>query len=107
MSLKMTQYEPSRINGVILEEEWLEHMVNRLACSTLESRRAIAGLEPGREDIILGGALIVREILSALEKDRLIVTDAGLLEGLLLGLIEEKLGLPEGLCPLTWRLQKG
>jgi exopolyphosphatase/guanosine-5'-triphosphate,3'-diphosphate pyrophosphatase len=107
MSLGMGDYEPSLINGAVVQAEWLGQMVNRLAGSTLKARRAIAGLEPGREDIILGGALIVREILVALGKDRLIVTDAGLLEGLLLELVEEKLGLPEGLSPLTWRLETG
>lgn len=99
MSLKMIEYNPSRINGTEVQTEWLEQMVNRLAASTHQDRRAIAGLEPGREDIILGGALIVQEMLAALGKDRMIVTDAGLLEGLLLELVEEKLGLPGGPSP--------
>jgi exopolyphosphatase/guanosine-5'-triphosphate,3'-diphosphate pyrophosphatase len=78
----------------------------------LAQRRLIAGLEPGREDIILGGAVIVSEILSCFGRERFVVTDAGLLEGLLIELVEKESELSGGGVPclrtgLTWRLQKG
>lgn len=107
MYLKMTRYEPFRVNGLVLPESWLNEAVDHLARSSLASRREIAGLEPGREDIILGGALIVREILRSTGRDRLTVTDAGLLEGILLDLIENARGRPHPLVsPLTWQMQK-
>jgi exopolyphosphatase/guanosine-5'-triphosphate,3'-diphosphate pyrophosphatase len=105
MYLEMTRYEPFRVNGLVLPESWLNEAVDHLARSSLASRREIPGLEPGREDIILGGALIVREILRSTCQDRLTVTDAGLLEGILLDLIENARGWPHPLASsLTWEM---
>jgi exopolyphosphatase/guanosine-5'-triphosphate,3'-diphosphate pyrophosphatase len=107
MRLAMVEYQPYRVNGLELSIEWLNRIIDRLANLSIPARRDIPGLEPGREDIILGGALIVREVVEILSMDRLMVTDAGLLEGLVTELVERHLGLPESLrTPLTWKWQK-
>ena len=48
-----------------------------------DERRAIAGLQPNRADVILAGACIVRTVLDALGADALTVSDRGLRHGLL------------------------
>jgi len=50
----------------------------------LAQRAQLPGLEPGRADIIVSGLLLVLEILDFFSKADLQVSDAGLLEGLLL-----------------------
>lgn len=108
MRLKMEVYEPFRVNGLPLDSKWLTETIDLLARLPIGARRTLPGLEAGREDIILGGALIVREVLRGLGAERMTATDAGFLEGLLLDLIERKHGLPGGLSTaLTWRLEKG
>lgn len=108
MYLEMDEYTPYRVNGLVLSREWLSGTIGELAEMPLSRRRLIRGLEPGREDIILGGAVIVYEILAGFGRTSFTVTDAGLLEGLLLDLTEKERGLPRGLTTgLTWRLQKG
>ncbi|MGO9020302.1 MAG: hypothetical protein ACLQVJ_18345 [Syntrophobacteraceae bacterium] len=112
MYIRMEPYVPYRVNGVVLTKEWLTRTIESLAQMPLAQRRLIASLEPGREDIILGGAVIVSEILSCFGRERFDVTDAGLLEGLLIELVEKESGLSGsvGAClrtGLTWRLQKG
>lgn len=108
MHLGMTRYEPYRINGVELTAGWVASLVESLARASLEERKRIPGLEPGREDIILGGAVIVGQILACFGAERFTATDAGLLEGLLLDLVEREFSLPRGLTTgLTWRPQKG
>lgn len=108
MYLKMTLYEPYRVNGLVLTREWLTQTIDLLAQLPLKARRNLPGLEEGREDIILGGALIVREILQGMGCTHLTVTDGGLLEGLLLDHIERECGWPSTLIsPLTWQLKKG
>lgn len=104
MYLKMTDYDPFKVNGVMLTREWLTTLIEALARLPLASRREIPGLEPGREDIILGGALIVREVLAGLDEERLTIADGGFLEGLLLDLLERQHGWHHTLktC-LTWR----
>lgn len=105
MALGMTHYEPYRVNGLILHEDWLGRTIDQLASASLEERRLIPGLEPGREDIILGGALVVSEIMRGLAQTELTVTDGGLLEGLLIDLVERTEGWPQHLqTTLTWGL---
>jgi exopolyphosphatase / guanosine-5'-triphosphate,3'-diphosphate pyrophosphatase len=103
MYLQMASYQPYRVNGLVLDAEWVRATMEQLACRKLAERRQWVGLEPDREDIILGGALIVCEILSLLNKDQLVVTDAGLLEGLLLDGVETAFGRPHTLVsPFSW-----
>ncbi len=102
MFLEMRVYDPFRINGVLLSHTWLNLTIDLLARTPLRERRQLAGLEAGREGIILGGALIVAELLRGLKQEQFMVVDSGLLEGLLLTLIEQTFGLPERLVsPFT------
>ena len=41
----------------------IEELLDRLAAMTLAERRALPGLDPARAPVIVGGALIVREVL--------------------------------------------
>jgi exopolyphosphatase / guanosine-5'-triphosphate,3'-diphosphate pyrophosphatase len=108
MFLKMDAYEPSRINGLIITEEWLSQLIDNLCVMPVAQRQEIAGLEKDRESIILGGALIVRELLCGLKRKHLTVVDSGLIEGLVLALVEKEYGWPSGLSsPLTFGLQEG
>ncbi len=97
MYLQMAVYQPYRINGQDLTGQWIGDTLRQLASQSLSERRRWVGLEKGREDIILGGTLIVNEILAGLNRTNLVVTDAGLLEGLLLDSAETAMGLPRQL----------
>ena len=108
MYQRMTRYEPFKVNGTLLTRAWLAETAETLAALSPAARRGLPGLEPGREDIILGGALIVLEILCGLGANSLTVTDGGFLEGLLLDLLEKQYGWPRALrTRLTWRSPKG
>lgn len=103
MHLGMAPYIPHRVNGHVLTEDWVASTIERLASMNLSQRQELTGLEAGREDIILGGALIVHEILLGLGRRRMLTADAGLLEGLLLDLVErERFGRAELHTPLRW-----
>jgi exopolyphosphatase/guanosine-5'-triphosphate,3'-diphosphate pyrophosphatase len=107
LKLRMLHYSPYRVNGEILTEPWLSEVIGRLSNMSLSERRRLPGIEEGREDIILGGALIVHEILAGLGRSSFVVTDAGLLEGQLLDLIEKDRFQTSGLrTSLVWRLPK-
>jgi exopolyphosphatase/guanosine-5'-triphosphate,3'-diphosphate pyrophosphatase len=84
--LELEHYDPGRINGVVLEQPWLVDLSNRLAGTPVTARRGIVGLEPGREDIILAGALVTLELMETFRFSQVTVSDAGLLEGLFLEL---------------------
>jgi len=61
--------------------------VQTLVRSSLHERRALAGLEPGREDIILPGAIIAQTIMKRYAYQEMLVSDWGLREGIVVDLM--------------------
>ena len=70
------------IGGFRLSADSLDETIEELCELPLEDRRKISGLSSDRADIILPGALVIREILERLDQDELIISGAGLREGL-------------------------
>lgn len=89
MDQQLTAYDPGKINGSCLSRDSIDSIILKLARSTLNERRGIAGLELGREDIILAGAIITREIMERYGFNRLLVSDWGLREGIVFDLYEK------------------
>ena len=81
---KMEEYDPQRINNYILTREAVENIYRQLCILSIAERRTIPSLEKGREAVIIPGAAIVIEIMDHFKFNQLIVSDAGLLEGILL-----------------------
>jgi len=77
-------YDPKRINNYILTYNAVKRMYEWLASLTLGEREKILSLERGREDLIIPGSAIVLKAMEAFGFDRMTVSDAGLLEGILL-----------------------
>jgi exopolyphosphatase/guanosine-5'-triphosphate,3'-diphosphate pyrophosphatase len=82
----LPHYDPSKINGYALSASSISRIVEGLAAATLAERRSITGLERGREDIILAGAIVAQEIMGRWGYDRMLVSDWGLREGTVLDL---------------------
>lgn len=89
MDQGLAEYDPDKINHYVLTREAVGRIIRRLSVSTLEQRRAVAGLEPGREDIILAGAVVAREIMERYDYAELLVSDWGLREGIVIDLYEK------------------
>jgi exopolyphosphatase/guanosine-5'-triphosphate,3'-diphosphate pyrophosphatase len=82
-------YDPARINRSALTSDSIDRIVDTLSMSSLEQRRTIRGLEPGREDIIFAGAVILQEIIRRFGYASVLVSDWGLREGIVLDLYEK------------------
>jgi len=80
----LKEYDPSMINGAILARVRLEVMLEKLAGLTSERRRAFPGMDPGREDIIIPGIMILMELMDFTGRDDITVSDSGILEGAIL-----------------------
>ncbi|MCF6179578.1 MAG: Ppx/GppA family phosphatase [Geopsychrobacter sp.] len=89
LKLAMTQYDASRVNNLILQRDWLNELAVFLLPLSLPQRAALPGMEKGRADLILPGLQIVESLMACAQADELRVSDAGLLEGLLLCPTEE------------------
>jgi exopolyphosphatase/guanosine-5'-triphosphate,3'-diphosphate pyrophosphatase len=84
MLLKLAVYDPARVTGLRMSLEEIRGLRARVAPLPLAQRRSLPGLEPGREDVILAGLLLVEGLLEAYGLTELVVVDAGLLEGLII-----------------------
>jgi exopolyphosphatase/guanosine-5'-triphosphate,3'-diphosphate pyrophosphatase len=89
--LGMTEYDATRVQGHVLSRGDIEAAVGRFAALTSAERGRLPGIQPGREDVILAGALIAREALLAVGLDAVTVSEADLLEGAALALADGSL----------------
>jgi exopolyphosphatase / guanosine-5'-triphosphate,3'-diphosphate pyrophosphatase len=84
ISMEMTDYDYRRVNNHILSLAEIENIYATLLPLSPAERLKIKGLEKGREDLIIAGALITINTMKSFGFNRLKVSDFGLLEGLLL-----------------------
>lgn len=80
----LEKYAPEKINNYILSCGAIKKIYRHLASLPLKQREEILSLEKGREDIIIPGAAIVLKAMEGFGFDKITVSDAGLLEGILL-----------------------
>jgi exopolyphosphatase / guanosine-5'-triphosphate,3'-diphosphate pyrophosphatase len=69
------------VQGMVIEQQALEELVQRLAALPAAERATVPGIKPARADLILAGAVVVQGVLQAGGFDALETTEAGLREG--------------------------
>ena len=84
----LPSYDPARVHGALLTRAALDAILTRLARATLEQRRHMTGLPPGRADVIVAGAVIATEIMSWARAGTIVVSDRGVRWGLIQELLE-------------------
>ena len=80
----LEKHNPEKINNHILSYGAIKKIYQHLASLPLKQREEILSLEKGREDIIIPGAAVVLKAMQEFGFDKMTVSDAGLLEGILL-----------------------
>jgi exopolyphosphatase/guanosine-5'-triphosphate,3'-diphosphate pyrophosphatase len=83
MALKMTEYDPERVNNLVLSRAQVAELAELVAGLPESQRARLPGLEPAKAGVMVAGALIILTILQVWGQDSLVVIDAGLLEGVL------------------------
>jgi len=79
----LSTYDPEIVQATVLDRSEIERQIELYRTTGGDERRSIVGLQPGRADVILAGACIVRTVLTQLGADSLTVSDRGLRHGLL------------------------
>jgi exopolyphosphatase/guanosine-5'-triphosphate,3'-diphosphate pyrophosphatase len=79
----LTKYDPDVVQGTELDAGEVGRQIELYRTRKVEARRQIVGLQPGRADVILGGACIVRTVMTTLGRQSVTVSDRGLRHGLL------------------------
>ncbi len=62
----------------------MKHWLDRLSALPADARAALPGMQPGREDVIVPGVLILQSVLHALNKNEMIVSTRGVRYGVAL-----------------------
>ena len=81
-------FSVEKINGLVIRRDDIGPLFERMKRVPIAERLNIKGLEIGREDIILAGALMAIKIMDYFEKDEIIVSYSDLLEGILIHYME-------------------
>ncbi len=80
---RLRRYRPERIDGVRLPLRTVSRWTKRLCGMTDADRLALPGMEKGRERYIVPGMLLAEGAMRREGIEELVISDAGLLEGVL------------------------
>ena len=79
--LDLEAYDPERIHGTRVPAGALRDLAVQLAAAPAAERAAMGPVQPGREDVLHGGALIVAAVVDRWGFDELVVSEADYLDG--------------------------
>ncbi|MDD4239241.1 MAG: Ppx/GppA phosphatase family protein [Desulfotomaculaceae bacterium] len=80
---ELAVYEPEQVHGFCLLYRDVAVILERLNGMELTELRQVDGLQPERADIIVAGVNILAVVMEGLGLDRLVVSECGLLHGLM------------------------
>jgi exopolyphosphatase/guanosine-5'-triphosphate,3'-diphosphate pyrophosphatase len=80
---RLATYNPDVVHMTVLDRAELDRQIELYRTTPTDDRRRIVGLQPGRAEVILAGACIVRTVMDKLDRTSLTVCDRGLRHGLL------------------------
>ncbi len=86
MAQQLSIYEPARIHNYQLQLSTIQEIEQTLLSRKKDARAGLPGLEKGREEVIVAGAVIIRTIMETLGMSAVLVSDLGLREGVLINL---------------------
>jgi exopolyphosphatase/guanosine-5'-triphosphate,3'-diphosphate pyrophosphatase len=81
--LGLDSWDKARVHGLRISSPMVAGVIERLKPMTVAQRRAVRGMEPGREDILLQGALLLKEIMTHFGAEELVVSANGVRYGVL------------------------
>jgi exopolyphosphatase/guanosine-5'-triphosphate,3'-diphosphate pyrophosphatase len=82
VELGLVNYDRDRIHGFRLNHEAAEDVFRTLATEAKAQRRHNPGLEPGRVDVIVGGAIVVVTLMRHFGFGEMLVSESDILDGL-------------------------
>jgi len=91
LELKLERYAASRVHKMSLSRERIESWYRELIGMSVDQRRGLAGLEPGREDLIVAGTALLMTAMRKLGFPEVVVSDYGLKEGILIDWAERNM----------------
>jgi len=82
LQFEVAEYERDRIHHAVLTAAQAKEWFHRLAGEDTEARLKRPGMEPGRADVIVGGALMLDAVMARFGFDQCLVSESDILDGL-------------------------
>jgi len=82
LQLRMVEYDRDRVHHAVLAAPDVERWYHDLAAEDRTARLARQGMVPGREDVIVGGAMVLDAVMRRFGFDNCLVSEADILDGL-------------------------
>ena len=82
----LTSYDAQQIHGSVTTRDQVEEVTDSLLKMSRTQRAALPVMHPGRVDVIGGGALVLRQILSRLPVSCVIASETDILDGIVYSL---------------------
>ena len=90
LKLALPEYNREALHHQRLSRADVAALLSQLATTPLARRRTLSGIEPGRADVIVGGALVLAEIMDALGHGELTYSEDDILDGLVSSLADKR-----------------
>jgi exopolyphosphatase/guanosine-5'-triphosphate,3'-diphosphate pyrophosphatase len=87
MVLDLAAYDREAIDQAVLPAAGIHAVTARLLAMTVEERRALPFMDPGRADVIGAGALVLDRVLRRTRVDSLLVSESDILDGIAWSLV--------------------
>ncbi len=87
LQLGLDVYDRNRVHHAVLTAGDVYDWYRTLASEVRQARLDRAGMVPGREDVIAGGALILAAVMTRFGFDECLVSEADILDGMAAGLL--------------------
>jgi exopolyphosphatase/guanosine-5'-triphosphate,3'-diphosphate pyrophosphatase len=86
LALGLESYDPALVHHALLPVSRVREVVAALAAMTPAERAGLPAIHPGRLDVIVAGGIILTELLAIAGATELVVSEADILDGLVLEL---------------------
>ena len=80
----MPDYDWQRVNNHRMDADRIDYFLKLLQPLKVSERERYPGMEEGRGDLIIPGLTVLQKLMHSWAKKELVISDSGLLEGLLL-----------------------
>jgi exopolyphosphatase/guanosine-5'-triphosphate,3'-diphosphate pyrophosphatase len=87
VALGLTGYDRDAIHHARLGIDQVRSIDEMLASVTVEKRRRLPAMPPGREDVIVAGSILLLRVMEGFGFDEVLVSEADILDGLVLDLL--------------------
>ena len=82
IDMKLLDYDYKKVNNYKISLESAKRIISDLCSMTVDERKNVIGLEPGRADLIVPGSIILETVMEYFHFQEIVISDFGLREGL-------------------------